>query len=144
MYKKIADNITKQIIKNKEVDCNNFEVYSYGFELLISYCSYLLLLAIIAGITKSFIDTLMFSMGFIMLRKFSGGYHASTYLKCHIYFILNQLMFIAFVKILPFNIYQYFILSFSLISTLIVFLLAPIDHSNRSFNKKEYSQRTYT
>lgn len=138
LYKKIADSITKQIVKNKDVDKNNFEIYSYGFELLISYLSYLLILVIIAIVTKTVLETLMFSIGFIILRKFAGGYHASTYIYCHILFALNQILFISFIKLIPISMYEIFIYLFIGISVLLVFLLAPVDHPNRRFNENEY------
>ena len=73
-----------------------------------------------------------------ILRRFAGGYHTSTYLRCQILFLLNQLLFVCLIKTLEESIYFGISLFLACMSVLIIWLIAPIDHENRRFNENEY------
>lgn len=101
MYKKIARSITDKFVKNGSIQQEKANVYTYGFEIIISTLVYTLIFIVTAIVSNTLFESLLFWMGFFIVRTIAGGYHASTYISCHILFFLTHCSFIAFIKLLP-------------------------------------------
>lgn len=82
----------------------------------------------VAGIT--------FLLVFVGLRLFSGGYHATTYLRC---FVLSNCMFLMgyglSVLIQPFSFLQW---SLATVSIGIIFFLSPVRHKKHPLSELAY------
>lgn len=82
MLNKISNKLATHLAKNKIIQCDEISLYVYGFELLISFL-FSTLTIIVFGIIFNFItETVVFLLVFILLRSYSGGYHALTYSFC--------------------------------------------------------------
>lgn len=140
MYKTLAQKITSFFIQKKIIKEEDKEIYEYGYEVLFSETIYIVIMFIISLVTNTVFESLIFFLGFYMFRKFAGGYHANTYVKCHIIFAINQILFLFLLFKTPL-LYRDLLAFFSIIITLIItFLYAPIDHPNKPFNSKEFSK----
>ncbi len=139
MYNRIAKYITYEMLKNSIINREKFDIYVYGFELMIAYFFYFLSLILVAIITNTIIESLVFCFGFMLVRKCAGGYHTSSYLKCQILFILNQLIFVGCVKIFSENILIYFLPIVLLTMLVVMWLIAPIDNENKKLTDGEYN-----
>ena len=82
MLNKMAVKITDKLVLKKIVSDDMADIYIYGFELLISFFFSTIGVLIIGIILGRFLQTLMFLATFILLRSFTGGYHANTYAVC--------------------------------------------------------------
>ena len=71
----------KKVIAEQEV-----EVYQYGFEILISTTLGLLITVAIGIVLNMFFLSVLYYVVFVMVRQWTGGYHADSYLKCNITF----------------------------------------------------------
>ena len=71
--------LNKNIIKEEM-----FEVYVYGAELFISFVITNAIIIAFGILINQLAATLIHLLIFIALRRFTGGYHATTYLKCKI------------------------------------------------------------
>ena len=71
----------KKVIAEQEV-----EVYQYGFEILISTTLGLLITVAIGIVLNMFFLSVLYYVIFVMVRQWTGGYHADSYLKCNITF----------------------------------------------------------
>ena len=56
------------MIKNNIVENINAEIYAFGFELLISYFVWFLLILIVAFITNTILETILFCGGFMIFE----------------------------------------------------------------------------
>ncbi len=137
MYEKIAKKITKILIEKNILKAADREIYEYSYEILISQTIYILIMLTIAIIFGVLVESLFFFLGFYLCRKISGGYHANTYLKCHILFAMNQGVLITLLKI-PDNINWFFTLPSLFIAIVLILLFAPIDNENKQFDEKEF------
>lgn len=90
---KLAQGLLRKV-GNTEYDV---EVYTYGFELIISTFLGLISIVLVSLIQFDLKTGLLFIYIFVPLRLFTGGYHAKTYGKC---FVLSNLSFllVVFVK----------------------------------------------
>ncbi len=79
----LARQLTEKIVLTGNVDKDKREIIQYGLELCIST---LILIFSIAVLSLTFfhkLDAVVFLAFFVPVRLFSGGFHASTYLKCY-------------------------------------------------------------
>ncbi len=88
MLNKVSVQLSKFLLQKIKEDKQEQDVYTYGFELIISTIIFFVSIIVISAILSSPISGLVFLITFVPLRLFTGGYHADTYSRC---FILTRL-----------------------------------------------------
>ncbi len=136
MINELTNTITLRLQKVGVIQ-DKFEIYKYGFELLISSLIGISLILIIGYLSNTFFDSLVFLICFILLRQCTGGYHSKTYLSCNLSFITVYLIFIYYRSNIMFSYEGLFITV--IMSIVIIFLLAPIEHKNKKMSKEKKS-----
>ena len=82
-------------------------------------------------------QVLIFYIIFIILRSFTGGYHASSYLKCNLIFSIVASLVIFFSKAATEVRFSTGIINILFLPALSVFIwLAPIENPNKLIEKK--------
>ena len=138
MLEKAAIALTEFMYKKNAISLSKRSVFIYGFQLALStFCSLLsvLFLSIIMG---RLLSALMFFIVFFWIRLFSGGFHASSYLKC---FILTNAIYLQTVLISEIFIWTSSLLPallIQIVSGAVVFLLSPIRHKNHPLSETIY------
>ena len=132
----VAERLTDWLIKNGTISQQSKDNYIYGIEVtmekLISYS----VLFILAVFLKILIPSILFFLFFIVLRGYTGGYHAKTFMGCFIssiflYLGCSQLM-------VPFFISESkYVIPVTIVSCIIILILAPMNHPNLNLNHKE-------
>lgn len=85
LSKMIADFFVREnVIEHEE-----YEIYKYGSDILIENIGTTIFLICLGFIFNKEISTLIFIAVFAGIRRYSGGYHAKTKLKCYILTITN-------------------------------------------------------
>ena len=84
----------------KKTDKIPFEIYVYGFELLVSSIIETGALILIGGLIGKFVETILFIISFSSIRFFSGGYHANSYLKCFVVTMISYILILLMTNIL--------------------------------------------
>lgn len=135
MLNKMAVKITDKLVLKKIVSDDMADIYIYGFELLISFFFSTIGILIIGIILGRFLQTLMFLATFILLRSFTGGYHANTYAVCSIvtFSLFGIVLLLAEFVFVP--LYLYPILG--LIGTIIMVWQVPIEHPNKKLSNDQ-------
>jgi accessory gene regulator B len=130
--------LTDFLLNKNIVSRDDREIYIYGFEALLSTVlnAFLVLITgILIGLLK---ETLIFLMGFALLRVYSGGYHAKTHLGCILTFAGIYGISMAIITFLPEQ-YTFFVSSSAgVLSLLFILINAPLEHKNRPFVDNEY------
>lgn len=137
MISNLARIVTEFFIRYDVVDKNDQDVYQYGNEIVISTLIDFFILFLLAFLFHDFITVFSFWLVFFVLRKFGGGYHADTYLKCKIVFSINIFAVLILVNYFNYiyNIYLFALLT--LFSCSLIFLLSPIKNENKLLSQKE-------
>lgn len=138
MYQKVAKKITSFFINNGIINDSDREIYEYSYEVMISQTVYIIIMILVSLIFGAVFESLAFFIGFFVCRKFSGGYHASTYTKCHILFAFNQIAFLFLIRFIKKEYFGLIVILMIIISVIVIFTVAPIDHPNKPFNGKEF------
>lgn len=109
MYEQISAKIVDVLNRNNpDLDNPDFrEVSAYGIKISLSTIVNYLLILIISLFFDSVYSAIIFSVIFNLFRKYLGGYHCKTYLRCNIAFcaIFLSVLLIGriFDTILPLN-----------------------------------------
>lgn len=91
MINKLSDKILKFVKANFDFEDEMEEVYRYGIEITISSILNITLIIIAGHLIGDVIVALTFLLCFIPLRSYCGGYHATTYFRCNLIFLLTFL-----------------------------------------------------
>ena len=133
---RLASYLTSCLIVNNIVGQEQKEEYVYGFEKLLGKLLNYTTLVMISLYFDVFIPGIIFMIVFFSLRERTGGYHMKTPFRCYLatagsYFLMIQIgapMIIGKVSI-------YLIII--VISILVIFLFAPVNHPNLQLDEQE-------
>lgn len=132
MIKEIASNISDWYYKKGLLMYGySLEVYRYGFELLASTLINVWVLIIIGVVTNTELQAVMYCIGFVVLRIFAGGYHASTHLRCILIFNSSFLMVVIFDKALGIADAGILLIGLALVALTIVIRISPVGVGNK-------------
>lgn len=131
MISELAFVISNALLKNNAIDEQEFSVYTYGFEIFISTLI-TFLIAVLSGCLLHCLAAALIYFGiFALLRLVCGGYHADTYFKCNmIYLVVTEIVLITF-KYFPVVYkweYHWICIMFSIVVT---FIYAPVENPNK-------------
>ena len=105
-------------------------VHGYGLELLISKIIITSIIVLCGLLTDSLLVSILFSGAFTFLRQYTGGYHCKSAEKCIVVSVLIYISFVIVYK-LSSNHFSVIILVATVISLLIIILMAPIASENK-------------
>lgn len=138
----VANELGSQgIIQREDVDkCK------YGLEVMLSSLLEILSILLFSVFVGNFFETVLLFVAFIPLRIYAGGYHANTKLKCYFISVAVYLVFTIIIYTLPQELYWLINMICTIFSSIIVFAVAPIVHSNKLINaiEKKYYRKFST
>ena len=135
----ICKNISNNLKNQLNLDEDKASIIEYGLFAFFHMGVSILLVAIIGTIFNVMIEALIISFVVAILRKFSGGAHASTAFNCAILGVLVSVIPAYITKNISFNSnYIIFIgILLYVISLIIIYKLAPVDSPNKPIKKEE-------
>lgn len=136
MITSLAQYITGILIKNNIIENEHLDIYIYGFEVLISGALSLFIGLILGLMFSQLMECIVFLIVFVTLRKYCGGYHADTYLKCNTVFAINIAIVMAILK-LDFEYSFAFHIMLCVLCILTYFVLSPIENIYKPITDEE-------
>lgn len=133
----IADNIAALLTANGIIQEDDMDKCRYGLEIFISSLLELTSILFISIFMNNFLETLLFFTAFIPLRVYAGGYHADTQMKCYMVSLGVYGLFTILMRIMPASWYTIIIYISIAMSLIIVLMLAPVRHTNKTLTLKE-------
>lgn len=137
MISKLAKNIARFFVKQNIAESRNEAIYAYGMELLISDVLNGLLALIIALVSGKLFPVLVLFTVFMILRRFSGGYHADTHCGCILTMVVVMLIYCYGICNLPTGIIWFVNIAFITFSGICIFLLSPVAHPNKPVSEEK-------
>lgn len=135
MEHKLSTRFCQYLIFNRIITNEYFDVYVYGMELLLSFLFSTSLIIFIGLLTDSLLPTIEYLIIFMILRNFTGGYHASTYLRCKIASIFIYTITIWATIHVPVDMNGHIVLG--IIGYLTIYRFAPIENPNKPLTYHE-------
>ena len=134
MLSLLSKRISLFLCGNHVIEKEEIEIYQYGFEIILSSLIGFILSIAVGCCLGMFFYALLYYGIFVILRLFTGGFHANTYLSCNLVFLLVSLSTLGISKIMMYtNIYSivaHIIIIF--ISAAVVIKFAPIENENKT------------
>ena len=143
MFEKTSEKITNAIAQNGTIKAEDKELYKYGIQqgmmILLNLCTTLIIGAVFEMVWQS----ILFTVAYIPIRSYAGGYHSKTPQRCYIFSIL---MIIAVLWGMKYFNNTYFIcIALLVFASIIILLLSPVEDKNKPLDKLEkriYKKRT--
>ena len=77
----------------------DIDIVKYGYKLLVSSIVGTLMVLLVAFFIFKIEDATIFLISFSVLRRYSGGYHCKTYVKCNSLLLLAYFGSVVWMKI---------------------------------------------
>ena len=138
---KIACKICNYFLSKRIINADLYDVYIYGSELLLSFLISVLLIIFLGAISGDILLTVVYLIVFIAVRRFTGGYHADTYLKCKLITIGTYALTLGLSKTIDITVPCYFVLFVCGIAA--IFKFGPIENPNKPLVEEEKKKLKY-
>jgi len=89
---RLASRITKGWIARNIITSDVYDCYVYGWEIILLTLLEITNILIIGICTNSLGNAIIFLVTFVLVRKYTGGYHANTCLKCNVCLMIIYLV----------------------------------------------------
>ena len=137
MMHSVADAVANWLVKKNAISTEDSALYSYAMFCVIITLIPIVLSIIVGIITNMLIESLLFITPFVLIRKYSGGFHLKSPNVCLFVSIGIIAVFILCIKL----VLQYELYSVPLICMLpfgmLLFIKSPIDTEERKLSERE-------
>lgn len=138
MLNNLGKRLTNTLINNHQIDESERCLYEYGFFILLSNMVYLIITLILGSVFNILIESIVFYITFSLIRRYAGGFHASSEMKCTLITTTSIFLCLLCTKLCETNNIQMPILVLTSIATVLIFALCPLDTPEKPLTKEEY------
>lgn len=138
MISKLSKKIVKCFVKQSNISDDEQELYQYGFFILFSQILYFIIALIIGILCEVILESIIFYIAFQFIRRYAGGYHASTETRCEVLSTLSILACIVVIKLSKTYDFQTVLLLITILSAVCIFVFCPLDTPEKPLSEKEY------
>lgn len=144
MFAKSAEKLTKKLSHHNVIASEQYEICRFGFQQGLTILLNFLTIAAIGLAMREFLHAMMFLAAFIPLRRFAGGFHAKTPVRCYLYSAFTVCAILLAIKL---SVLTRFICIFVFsVSCAVILLLAPVEDKNKPLDNIEqivFRKRTH-
>ena len=138
MINKLSIYLTEKLLSNGTISNEDKELYIYGLFMLMSHLMFFIIACIFGLILGCVFESIIFYIVFQLIRRYAGGYHASTETRCEILSSLSILACIVVIKLSKIYDFQTALLIISAISAVCIFVFCPLDTPEKPLSDKEF------
>lgn len=133
----ISTVVVRWLINSKAILPDDKENYEYAvFCFLITFTP-LALVMIIGALLNIFLESVLFVLPFMFLRKFSGGFHLKSMIHCLIFSTFLISLFLVSIKFIVNYDVDVIVSILVFISSISLMIFSPIDSEARKLSDKE-------
>lgn len=121
MIEKFCRGISVRLSENDYIEESEIEMVRFGIELILTQVILYVLLFCIGLLFHRLPETILFILVLTILKKYTGGYHADTFVACTLLTLLN------YTVVMYTSIYLYDLISFFLviIGFVVLYIFSP-------------------
>lgn len=139
MISKVSSKIVSVLASRSVINKDDAELYDYGFFILLSQLLYFIIALVTGIILKIIPQSVIFYLAFLLIRKYAGGYHASTETRCEIFSTLSIVGSITVVKLSEIYDFKTALFVISAVSAVCIFIFSPLDTPEKPLSQKEFN-----
>lgn len=138
MISKLSAFFTEKLLLNGTIEEEDKELYIYGLFMLFSHLMFFVVACIFGLILSCIFESIIFYIAFQFIRRYAGGYHASTETRCEIFSTLSILACVAVIRLSKIYDIQTVLLIISALSAVCIFVFCPLDTPEKPLMDKEF------
>lgn len=138
MINNLAKRFADRLFANGSISEDEQELYIYGLFVMLSSLMYLVLACFLGCILGCVFESIIFYIVFQFIRRYAGGYHASTETRCEIMSTLSILACIVVIRLSKTYDFQFALLVVSAVSAVCIMVLCPLDTPEKPLSEKEF------
>ncbi len=134
----ISEKLEHRFISNKYIPPDKKEIYLYGFKLIISDIINFSIVLLLGTILNSTINAIIFLLLLLLVRRYTGGFHAKTFVFCRL------CMIVSFVSVLALSYLQQMFecpiawnFTVNILCIVLISVFAPVEHHNKPLNEMQ-------
>lgn len=134
---RISNKIISLLCENNIIERDKQELYTYALEILLQSILHFSTAIIIGLIYGMAFESFLMFLSFSLVRRFAGGLHAKSPLKCYFTSIAAIMLMLLLISV--FTKWENDIAFYSVlaISNLTIWIASPIESSNKKLSYKE-------
>lgn len=137
MIGKFSEALTDALIKGNQIDKGDRALYVYGLFVLFSNLLFLTVTCVTGLLLQIGIQSVCFYIAFMSLRRFAGGYHAKTELRCQLLSTLSVVASVFFIRTLQNATAQIPLAVAVAVGSILIFCFAPTDTPQKPLSPEE-------
>lgn len=136
---KFSSKLIELFVSNDLIKNEDKEIYKYAVNIILSSLIHIATVMIIGLCFNLFIESLVFYFSFIAIRKFAGGYHAKTPVRCYLFSFASNIIILCLVKWLSSinTLFIFIFIIFELLCVVLILLISPLDTENNPLTGQE-------
>lgn len=142
MFVKLADNIVRWMLSNQIIEEKKSVICRWGISHILDTIFNIITFLIIGFLFKMSFETIVFTLGYIPLRIYAGGYHAKTPFRC---WCLSNIILVVSLVIAQNSEKCYIAFNVSsLIAVTVLIILMPVEDLHKPLDqndRKKYKKR---
>lgn len=120
------------ISKLMEIPPEAKAAYQYGIEIMISSIFNIALVTLCSLALGDILSGITYLFVFIFLRTYTGGYHATTYLRCNITMVVTYIITFVLYKIITYYAIPLFVCeTIALVDLIPIIICAPVPNKHK-------------
>lgn len=135
MFSAISQKLTKFLLNKDVIQKENLEIYQFGIEQFLTTFLNILTTLILGILFNEVFQGILFVIAFMILRAYSGGYHASTPIKCYLFSTFSIAVALSVMKFIEIN--NFICIGLLLLSGIVIILLSPVSTVNKPLDNIE-------
>lgn len=136
MINKASSKILKYICEYADIPSDKEAVYKYGIEITLSSIFNIVLVMISSILIGDILSGVIYLAIFVFLRSFTGGYHATTYLRCNATMVITFILTTILYRVIKHCVHSFIICGIiSLICLLPIVMFAPVPNIHKPLDK---------
>lgn len=138
---KLSNKIADSLCKKQLIDESDKEIYAFGYEVILDNVLKVLLILGAGALLHRLAATVVFILIFMLLRGYTGGYHAKTKWGCGVASVMLWGLMLIGTEVMSGMLLAHKIVIIIMVtaSELIIYQYAPVEHINKRLTKEKKS-----
>lgn len=131
----ISKRILSYAVSHGIIRDEQYEEYVYILTMLLNIFATDITLLLIGVLMNMTWECIAFWLVYMLLRKYCGGLHFSTSLRCYLSSCIMCPIVLLFIRFMPFN--AAILTAITILAAIALFILSPVEAENKPLDEKE-------
>ena len=137
MIDRLSSRLCGVFVSAKVIGDDERELYTYGIRILAQKIIVIFYAVGLGGLLGVPAESALFILSFMLIRRYGGGYHAKTQMRCNIITFTAIFVGIVVIRIVSLHTFSEMYLAVYAVSAALTAVLSPVDNDNKRLTVRE-------